>query len=266
MPAINLPRLKAQAAELAELYDQPARFVHQLSGVLEYYADRTHRPSPSGAEQTIIPAYRVPAQVLDRIAATLSKPAKMDPHGILALADALWAERALEYRLLACTLLGMIAPSPPEPLTDRLQAWAAENQEEPLLDALADQSLARLRVEAQGVFLGWVEGWLGNPALHLQKLGLRALGALLAEPHFEDLPTVFRLLEPLFANAARDLRPELLGLTQGLARRSPQETAHFLRQSCTRDLNPNTAWVIRQCLDDFPAESRAALREAVRGG
>ena len=214
----------------------------------------------------MIPAFHVPPVVLKQVSGELARHTETDQENILKLADALWAGRTLEYRLLACNLLGRVAPTPPERIQERLHDWAEENEEEPLLEALAGQSLGRLRVEAPKVFLKWVEGWLTGSTVPRQRLGLRALGTLLEEEQFEDLPTVFRLLRPVFANAASDLRKDLLRLTQQLAGRSPQESAHFLKEGYAQSHNPTEAWVIRQSLNLFPPESRGALREALKGG
>ncbi len=49
MPAIDIARLKTQAAVLVEKFDQSARFVSELREILDLYADRTLRCGRSGA-------------------------------------------------------------------------------------------------------------------------------------------------------------------------------------------------------------------------
>jgi hypothetical protein len=49
-----------------------------------------------------------------------------------------------------------------------------------------------------------------------------------------------------------------------LARRSPSETAHFLRQNLASPQGLDTAWLIRKLLPEFPQEARARLRETLR--
>ena len=49
MPAIQLTRLRLQTAGLAESFANPQAFVRGLHDLLDYYADRTHRPGQSGA-------------------------------------------------------------------------------------------------------------------------------------------------------------------------------------------------------------------------
>jgi len=43
MPAVDIARLKTQAAVLVEKFDQPAVFLKELHQILDAYADRTMR-------------------------------------------------------------------------------------------------------------------------------------------------------------------------------------------------------------------------------
>jgi hypothetical protein len=62
------------------------------------------------------------------------------------------------------------------------------------------------------------------------------------------------------------LRPDVLVVVRTLIRCSPAETAYLLRQNLAVPDNPDTAWLIRQVLDDFPEETRAGLKAAMKPG
>jgi hypothetical protein len=62
MPAIQPARLRQQAALMVEHFDQPAAFVRSLHHLLEYYADRAHRPGQAGKPPALLAAYNVPLQ------------------------------------------------------------------------------------------------------------------------------------------------------------------------------------------------------------
>jgi hypothetical protein len=76
-----------------------------------------------------------------------------------------------------------------------------------------------------------------------------------------------RLITPLVRLAPVSIRPDLLQVIQRMASRSPKETAFFLRQNLViKEDNPGTAWLTRQSLAYFPADTRAVLRAALKEG
>jgi hypothetical protein len=87
---------------------------------------------------------------------------------------------------------------------------------------------------------------------------------MIQDPDFENLPAFFRLIHPLVRQAPPALRPDVLDVLATLARRSPQETAYFLRQTLALPNCPDTPWSIRQVLSAFPAEQQKRLRQALR--
>jgi hypothetical protein len=87
---------------------------------------------------------------------------------------------------------------------------------------------------------------------------------LICDPAFENLPVFFRLIQQLCQAAPAALRPDLLDVLAALARRSPQETAYFLRQTLIFPDSPDTPWLIRQSLSQFPPEMQSSLRQAMR--
>ena len=50
----------------------------------------------------------------------------------------------------------------------------------------------------------------------------------------------------------------------GLVKRSPDETAFFLRQTAAIPNSPDTPWIIRQLLRQFPPDLEESLREFSR--
>ena len=64
MPAIQPARLKQQAVLLAQQFDNPVAYVRSLHHLLDFYADRAHRPGQSGKPAPLTSAYRVHPPVL----------------------------------------------------------------------------------------------------------------------------------------------------------------------------------------------------------
>jgi hypothetical protein len=266
MPAIHPARLKQQAALLADAFDQPESFVRALLHVLDFYADRAHRPGLSGEPSPLMRAFRVRAPVLRQILLELAPRLQADPEAALELCDALWKQPNLECRQLAAGVLGKLPPAAGDPVIERIRLWCEPGIEGQLVDLLLDEGLSRLRQESPQQLIDLYAGWLGSENIHWNRLGLRGLGAFSGEPKFHNLPVFFRLIQPYCRKAPPRLRTDLLDLLRSLIRRSPRETAFFLRQNLSAPDNPDTAWLIRQILPDLPADVQEAMRAGLREG
>lgn len=265
MPAIQLPRLRIQAAGLAEKFSKPKAFVRGFHELCDIYAERTRRPGQTGEPPPLLMAYKVPAPVLRQVLKELSLDIYQDGEAALELAGTLWAEPCLEFRMLAASILGNVSPQPPERVIERFGNWAKPGTDDRLVSALVEVGLARLRRENPERYLEETKSWLASEEAFSQRLGLRALLSLVRSQEFENLPLAMRLLAPLVRSAPHRLRPDLLDVIRALAERSPGETAYFLRQNLSvKSDNPGTAQIIRSGLRFFPPEDQAALRQAVR--
>ena len=260
MPAIQLARLKIQAAQLAASFYEPAAYLRGLRYLLNFYADRTHRPGQAGEIRALLPAYNVPAPVLRQVVNELAPLAEKDPTAGLALVDALWTEDNLECKLGAISLMGTLPLPAFDSVVERVQKWAIEAQD-PLLVILMGQGLARLRKEAPGRIPSLLNAWLTSADRQEIQVGLRAATGLVDQEDFENIPLVFRLISPHVRAITPPLRLDLAGLLRALARRSPQETAHFLRQNLSYDSVP---WLARQALPEMPPSVQEGLRQVLR--
>jgi hypothetical protein len=88
---------------------------------------------------------------------------------------------------------------------------------------------------------------------------------MVVDLNYENLPLLYRIVHPFTLTAPQELRLDLLELLRALTRRSPQETAYFLRQNLSHPDSMDTAWLIRQIVDEFPDDLQGNLRNAVRG-
>jgi len=264
MPAINLARLRQQCATLVEQFDQPQMFLHTLHDLFETYADRALRPGQAGNPPPLIQTYHLPPPMLRQIAQELSSLASANAVQTLALCDALWAQPTLETRLLAIHLLGQVPLDSFEAIMIRAERWIQVTTEEQLINALVQQGLGHARREQPARLLEKVGSWMEMEDVMKQRLGLRALLLLAVDPGYENLPAVLHLLTPFVRAVPLALKPEVLDLLAGLARRSPGETAYFLRQNLEAPENPDTAWLLRQSLRHFPAETKEGLRAVLR--
>ena len=264
MPAIHPARLKQQAMLLAQHYDEPPVLVRSLHHLLDFYADRAQRPGQSGIPRPLLAAYRVKPPVLRQVERELAPLVQADPEAGWALVQMLWEQPYLEFRTLAASLLGELPPDPPGRIFEAVRSWVRKDTEQALVDALSHSGLMRLRQEHPDVMIKALSDLLGDKDLNNQRLGLRILLPLVDDPPYPNLPALFRLIQPFVRVAPNKLRPDILDVLASMARRSPVETASFLRQILTMPENPDTAWLIRQSISAFPQEIQERLRSAVR--
>jgi hypothetical protein len=264
MPAIQPARLKHQVADLVSHYDQPAVFVRQLHALLDLYSDHTQRPGQAGIPSPLMDSYNAPPPVMRQVWHELNKTIRSHPNAALHLSDALWAETNVDLQLLAARLLGQLPLVPLEPLVERLQSWVHSDPDRRLLDGLLEYALIRFQQEAPDQLLELISSWLTSPDLSAQHAGLRALLPLVTDPMSPHLPVIFRLVTPYTRIAPSRIRPDIVAVLNALARCSPSETAYLLRQNLTTPDNPDTPWLIRQVLDEFPIETQAGLRAAMK--
>jgi hypothetical protein len=262
MPAIQPARMKIQVARLSEMTHQPERFVHELHGLLDFYADRTHRPGQFGEPPPLLASYKTPDPVMRQIEREIASLAE-EPASALALVDALWAEAVLEFRLLAIRLLGRVPLRPPQAVLERARQWIASNPEDRLQSALLEHGLARLRQEAPSDFYPLVERWLNAKEISSRQAGLRALAYLASDPGFENVPALIRLVAPWVRATPAPLKQEMAGLMRALAARFPREASFLLKQNLAAD-RPDSIWLARQALPELPEEVQQGLREALR--
>lgn len=265
MPAVLLSRLKIQSAQVCEAAGEPAAFLSALKRLFDEYADRTYRPGRQGKPAPLSPHFNVPRPVFRQVEVELARVLSQNPGYALPLADALWADGSLEIRHLAVGILASLEPDPPEPLTSRILQWADPQVEPAILDALLASGRMRLQTQRPDVWLNLLETWLDNPSPPVMALGLRGLLSLVSADSFTNLPAAFRLLNPLLRSGPPALSAEILDVLACLARRSPGETAFFLRQVAAGEGSPALSRIIRRSLPFFSGDQLAALKETLAG-
>ncbi|HEY3311877.1 MAG TPA: DNA alkylation repair protein [Anaerolineales bacterium] len=263
MPAIDIARLRIQAAVLIEKFDRPAEFITELHQLLDIYADRSIRQGVVASPVTVLPAYRAPQAVLRQVEFELGPLAATFPEQAMALTDSLWKDGYLESRLVAAALLGRIHPDTPL-LLERITAWVTRTRDNPLRVALLKNSLARIRQESPSRFLLLMRTWLDPDVPKMWANAIHAIIPLLEDPAYENLPPVFNLLSPVIKSMPSIMQDDLADLINALYRASPVETTYFLRQVITASSSPQLPVTIRRILPQLPASLRPVILEIVR--
>lgn len=263
MPAIDLARLKKQAAQLADLFNRPNEFVRAMHSALDFYVNRSLREVDSVAPASVLKTYRTPPVILRHIDIELAPLAAENPEQALDLADHLWDEGWLETRLLAASLLGRLPPRE-ERLLARLTAWTTQVRDPSVRAALLTTSLIRLRKETPDHFLLLVSEWLNPERPRLWSNGIQALLPLIQDPNYHNLPPVFDILAHVVEAAPGTLQSDFVDLFTCLYSASPTETIYFLRQAIANSSTPMTATTFRRVSPSLPTELAEGIKDLVK--
>lgn len=264
MPAVALTRLRTQINRILLQFDQPEAFCAALRELLELNANFAYRPGQAVQPQPLLPSYRISPLIMRQLEIDLARACHEQPEHALAIISALWADPYLEPRLLAASLLGSLPRAMDDQVLEKLRAWVTPDQNFRMIDSLFQTGTAGLRQGAAQSLLALVEEWLSSQRQGLVALGLRALVPLVADPQFDNIPAVFRLLRPQVQIAHAPLLANLQAALEAMIRRTPTETAFFLRQALSIAHSANASRLVRRCLPSFSPEQQTALREALR--
>ena len=263
MPAINLAKLKTQAARLAEKFGEPEAFLHDLDELLDFYTNRTIRATQV-VQQLSLPTYRTPRAVLRQIESELVELTESRTTEAATLTISLWEAGTLEARLLAAHILGNIPSSQAISVLSRLAEWLNQSTDKEIRIALLTDALARVRRENPDTFFIILERWLANPQPLIQVWGLQALIPLLKDSHFENLPAVFRILRPAILAASPATQLDIQACLEALESVSRTETMAFLREIIHDDPKPAMLRIIRRILPALSSELQDGLRNILR--
>ncbi len=264
MPAVQMIRLRAQIGELAWQFTRPGEFQQALTDLFNYYSERTYRPGQAAQPVSLTPTYHLPQLILRQLALDLSPYCLENPSAALALADMLWKDPYLEPRLVAVSLLGHLPLEPVEPLVERLQSWCQPGENKELLETIFQQATRQIRRQMPELWIGIIKGWLNDPGLPYQAMGLHALLPLIQDRDYENLPPIFSSISPLLQTAPAAIQIELIEVISALARRTPKETVYYLRQVLTVAHGAGASRLIRKALPAFDAEGQASLKTVLQ--
>jgi hypothetical protein len=263
MPAIELARLKIQAARLADKFAEPQAFLRALNELLDLYTNHTIRTAQV-VQRLAAPTYHTPRPVLRQIESELLALAENHPAEAASLITVLWDGNSLESRGLAAYLMGNLPIDQTRPFLASLPAWLNQSTDKEIRTALLTSALARLRRDKPDEFFFILEGWLKSPLPAQQVWGLQALIPLLQDPQFENLPAVFRILRPAIQSLVPATQMDFRLCLVALERVSLTETVAYLREIIRATPRPLTLRIFRRILPGLSPGLQEALREILR--
>ncbi len=259
MPAVQLAKLKTEIDRLLELFGSPEEFKRSLDDIMEFYSDRVYRAGQNVAFRPLTPTRHIQPLVMQQLELALRPYCTYYTPAALALVSVLWLDPYLEARRLAAYILGQCNIDPPQLVLGEIQDLAQPDVPTEILELLFTLGTVRLRKENPGLWLETIQSWLVSPDLDRQRLALRAILPLVADPAFNNLPPVFRMITPLMHNPQPVLTAGMQSLLEALIRRSPTEAQFFLRQVLGSPTPALTVRLIRRLIPLFSPEAQAGL-------
>ncbi len=263
MPAVQLIRLKTQLEGLSRQFSRPVDFVESLRNILDQYSDRTYRPGQAVQPAPSADRFQVPNIVIRQLELAIQSWASQTPQYGLEIADRLWTESKYEMRLAGIMILGALPPEQIQEVQTRLAQWGEPQENWIYLDTLFTQGTKRIRKDNPTLWLDQIKTWIYSGDTSKYKLGLEALLPFIRDPAFENMPVIFNLITGPLQEQPKTLQRELTDVLAELAKKSPTETAYFLRQILSLSSKPDLVRLVRRCLPGFPEETQNKLRSVL---
>lgn len=261
MPAVQLAQLDQQINHLTRHFADPGAFRYELESLLVRYADLTYKPGESVRQSTLlISSYRTAPIVMRKLEQRMAALAVHNPDLVLPAADLLWQADESEMRRLAAVLIGSLPAEKTDDVLQRMRQWSVPGNNPVHFEVLYDLGTATLRRSAPQKWLELIRAWLNDTDLEIARLGVIAITRLVKDREFENLPAVYNAINPLVSVTPERLQYELRVLVSQLARRSPTETAYFLRQALGSHPTATLARLVRRILPEFPEETQDRLK------
>ena len=255
--------LGAQTETLKTYLDDPATLALKVRGLLDDYAQRTHRPSPRLAGNAPASSLKIPAPVMRAISQTLREGTRTSPSVLLNVARAIWAGGSREERRIAAELLGQAALVTPEKTLLVIEACLPEIESADTADALAEYGLSPLVKMNPATYLAQAQGWAKSNHKWTRRFALAILHPLLKDKKWDSVPSALEVVSPVMTDPESDVRSAAVTALCGLAPKSPVEVGRFLRQQAN---NPhhNVQNIIRLTLAKLAPEVRAEVERVMR--
>jgi hypothetical protein len=263
MPSVPLERLKPQINAITLQYENSDLFVNSLIALLKSYSSEIDHSSTKISSYSIIPQMNVPMVVLNHLEISLKHLAKKFPDQTIIIASTIWEQRYFETKKIAIFLLSNLPAQENFAFFDRIDNWITEDIEQPILLEIFD-NLNKSKILSQDPkWILLIETWLSSKIGRLNKIGLRALVNHLHSKPIKDLPSVFRIIEPLLSNPHISINNELLEMVKALITVSQAETAAYLIHLSIIYPKKETLSFIRKCLSMFDSYFASEIKNQI---
>lgn len=262
MPGIQITIFREQVERLLLAFTRPTDFLQQLRGIFERYGLPAYHASDQ-KQNLPEPAYHLPALVLREIEIHIQPLCENNPGAALRLSSALAQDRYAEIRLLAADLLGFTPAAESTVVMNAIRQLCDGEESFLMRREYVTRGSLSLRRSAGDIWLDWIEQRLHASSLDEQRTGLLSVFSIIEDQGFENLPPVFRLLEPFLLTVKREQENLLRFLLEALAKRTAVETAYYLYEIAPYSTQDRSQRLIRSCLPFFSEELQQLIRRGL---
>ena len=264
MPAIDINRVRAEAAALAGLYGDPENFVAATREFFQSHSAPIYRQSSVVTVNAPLKTYGTPTPVLRALVNSLRKYATRYSQHTLMMAERLWADPIREQRTLAVELLGLIVTASPNEAAEVMNHWLNTLDDLELIDLLATQVGGPWLAGDLWGRLESVRRWLNSPHKHQRRFGVMMLLPLAKSRNFGDVSSVLEVMTGVMRESDLEVRKSVAHLLRDLSANGPGEVARFL-SSWADTVDQNTNWIVRHSLEKLDEDTRMQIT-AIAGG
>lgn len=260
MPAVDLTRLRFQVEEVFSFLNAPKAFHRHLTDFFSLYANRALRFGESNQPRSMIPRYHLPDPVTRQIKFELLQFIQKDAKNALALADELWNDTHFEVRQLAIFILDLAEKEDPEPVASHINSWLTPDLDPILVTELLSTGTQNLQSEHPQAWESLMGTLLEHENPKMISYGLEGLTRGVERNSMLNLHAIFRFISPILQKPNDGYIHQLGDLILALAKRSPTETAFFLKQTLSISDSTETVRMVKQVLPLFPGAIQRELR------
>lgn len=251
MPSVQLERLRPQINAITSQYANSELFSKSLLALLKSYGGEIDESSSQISPYSIIPRMNIPQVVLNQLEISLKHLAKIFPNQTKIIIEKLWEQNYFETKKIAIVLLSNLPVEENNYYFEKIEAWVDEDIEQPIINGIFENTNKVTGMSQNPQWMHLIETWLGSKNERMQKIGLIALTNRIRLDTQKNLPTVFRLVEPLFSNPHVSINNDLLNLIGSFISASEPEVAAFLIHLTAIYPKPEIYSFIRKCLPLF---------------
>jgi hypothetical protein len=264
MPAIDINRVRAEAAAIAQLYGDPDNFLASVREFFQSHSAPIYRQSSVVIVNAPLKTYGTPAPVLRTLVNALRKYAVRYSEHTLMMAERLWAEPVREQRTLAVELLGLTVAARPEETAATMGRWLTALDDLELIDLLATQVGGPWLMGDLWGRLEQVRRWVNSPHKHQRRFGVMALSPLAKARNFGDVSSVLEVMTGVMRESDLEVRKSVAHVLRDLSIHGPGEVARFL-SGWADTVDKNTNWIVRHSLEKLDEDSRVHITNIARG-
>jgi len=263
MPAIDLPKVRARAAAIAEQFSDRPALLTSVHSMLEDYADPARHLNRKPADGAPPNVFGTPMPVVRTIITALRKSVQASPPEALEVLNGLWAAGSREERRIAAELAGVLARAAPAEVQALIERWLLEVESAETADALAEHAFSPLMLADPTTQLQNAYRWVTHPQKWVRRFGLAALGPLTKDRKWDDVQRALEVIRNAMAEADPEVRKAVAVAVRDLIPKGPAEVNRFLREQALRP-NNNTHWIIRTAMVKLSPEEQAEIVNLMR--